>query len=109
VNRTPGVRRELIAWATTGKTLGAGADPGITVTTYEDLLVKSELDLPASELERAQLADAENYGTLHQGNADRLLADAGYQRTGEWRESGAQWSATVEAMPSVPALGDDGG
>jgi hypothetical protein len=86
--------RELIAWATTGKSL---ADPGITVTTYDDLRVTNEHDLPISDLERAQLADAEgNDGELHRGNADRLLDDHGYARTGPWTESGPQWAARVE-------------
>jgi hypothetical protein len=88
----------LIAWATVpGNNLGA--DPGITVTTYSgDGGVTQEYDLPASELDRDFLLDA--YSEFNARHADELLARAGYERTGEWQESGGQWGADVDLTPS---------
>lgn len=83
---------DMIAWVTTDSRLGG--DPGITVTYYSgDGGITQEHDLPMSDLDREMLADA--YGRLPEGLADQLLADMGYERSEDWKDSGGQWGAHV--------------
>lgn len=72
----------LTAWITTSAQ--DDTDPGLTISTETgEQLAETDVDL------------AEGDG-IDQAHADRLLAELGYRRTGDWTLSGGQWAAEVE-------------
>jgi hypothetical protein len=77
-----------IAWATTSDN-SVGADEGITVMHLGTVL--AEISAPVTAAQDPDLV-------LDRDEADRLLRDAGYQRTSEWTTSGGQYAAEVEPV-----------
>jgi hypothetical protein len=95
--------RHYVAWATTTTSM-PGADPGITVTSY-DLTGGDRQDTgiwhAASDAGRLEDTDAlRRWGgeRLDEAAADTELAVLGWRRTQPWQESGGQWAAEVEPV-----------
>lgn len=84
---------KYIAYLTTeGNTLGA--DPGVTVKDEDPYTLVGEWELPEVPLHGQPHLTKGGYLDIE--HADHILACSGWERTGDWINSGGQWAAVVE-------------
>lgn len=71
-----------IAYITTSQSM-PDVDPGLSIHQDGSRVREADVDLVQGD-------------DFDRDHADRLLAELGWQRAGEWQESGGQWAAEVE-------------
>jgi hypothetical protein len=79
----------------TAKENTLGADPGITVKDEDPYTLVGEWQLPEVPLHgEPRLNEHGDYLDIE--HADHILACSGWERVGDWINSGGQWAAEVE-------------